>query len=380
MASYMEAASAFAQVLGTGFGIYSHRKTLEQELKLHDHELAVTTEQHFSALSTDLLAIAKEADRDVWEQRNEQFNQMLVCAVLMFGISVGNINEGTYQFDAVTDKHGYEVRALVSKDGMFVLLTGVSISSLFLCIVACLLVMRRMSTYMIERSSNLVDRLAVSTGLAHQISGAAQQQHDIWNLEDGAPNLEEILGREKRRFHAKMGAAIGSGPKEAKQRHGQEEGWKTYPNGLNAAAATKGYVPPPLPPASSRLPASLAQYAPRSTHHANRIDEETESDSSDGYQSFKDSPQTAAPAGPSPPRSRITAPPLLHSGIRGGNGLPGHRIPPTARTAPLNFGIFYRDHCRWLAMAVTWTFVIGTLSAWSSVWFLLWNQARAQAA
>ena len=105
MSSYLDTASSLAQLLGTGFGFYSHHKQLAHAMHLHDHELSVSTEQHFSALS-DLLAIAKEADRDVWEQRNEQFNQMLVCAVLMFGIAVGNINEGTYQFDAPTDRHG----------------------------------------------------------------------------------------------------------------------------------------------------------------------------------------------------------------------------------------------------------------------------------
>ena len=82
-----------------------------------------------------------------------------------------------------------------------------------MCIVACLLVMRRMSGYMIERSSNLVDRLAVSTGLAHQIAGTAQQAHGL-----AAHDLDAMLGGERRRYHDKIGAAIGSGPKEASRR------------------------------------------------------------------------------------------------------------------------------------------------------------------
>ena len=137
------------------------------------------------------------------------------------------------------------------------MLSGMSISSLFICIVCCLLVMRRMSNYMIERSSNLVDRLAVSTGLAHQISGTAQQQSG----EEGVPNFEEVLSKEKRRFHAKMGAAIGSGPREARQRHSNDVAWKTFPSGLigrlrpERGGSAYGYVPPRPPPSlGERLP------------------------------------------------------------------------------------------------------------------------------
>ena len=45
-----------------------------------------------------------------------------------------------------------------------------------------------------------------------------------------------------------------------------------------------------------------------------------------------------------------------------------------AATAPLNFSNFYREHCGWLDKWVTWSFVVGVLSAWISTWFLLWNQ------
>ena len=139
-------------VLGAGFNVYSMRRSLRQQADLHEEEMATSTEQHFSSLSTELLAIAKEADRDVWEQRNNQFNNLLVCATLMFGVAVGNINEGTYKFDKLEDGHGVEIGSLVSRDGLFAMLSGVSMGAFFLCIVACLIVMRRMSSYMIVRA------------------------------------------------------------------------------------------------------------------------------------------------------------------------------------------------------------------------------------
>ena len=93
---------SLVNLLGAGFSVYSHHKSLKQEKALHEEECAIGTEQHFQALSTDMLSITKEADRDVWEQRNNQFNNMLVCATLMFGVPINNINQGAYQPAAET--------------------------------------------------------------------------------------------------------------------------------------------------------------------------------------------------------------------------------------------------------------------------------------
>ena len=354
--------------MGTGAQIYTMRKSLNQEKNLHDHELALSTEQHFTSLSTELLAIAKEADRDVWEQRNNQFDQMLVCAVLMFGVAVGNINEGTYGFDKYEDQHnGLNAAVVFSRDGMFIILSAIAIASLFVCIVACLLVNRRMSSYMIERSSNLVDRLAVSTGLAHQISGTAQQQHDDWQFgaEPGAQNIEGILGYEKRRFHDKMGAAIGSGPREARERRHRFGGGGGFGSFTNKSAPTHG------------------RFDKLTTHE--------ESDSDSDYQRFNDPPDASAhaagAAGNGTERPAIRPNGIhLPNGDGEGGGMPAARAADLRQislrrqmsmqrraAAPLNFGIFYREHCGTIARTVTYSFVIGVLSTWSSVWFLLWS-------
>ena len=86
----MWAIDSAINAVAAGFQVYSHKKSLEQERDLHEHDCSLATEQHFQSLSTELLAIAKEADRDVWEQRNNQFNNLLVSATLMFGLATGN--------------------------------------------------------------------------------------------------------------------------------------------------------------------------------------------------------------------------------------------------------------------------------------------------
>jgi len=47
-----------------------HDNTIEHDNDLHVRGLAASAEHHYQQLIAELLAAAKEADRDVWEQRN----------------------------------------------------------------------------------------------------------------------------------------------------------------------------------------------------------------------------------------------------------------------------------------------------------------------
>ena len=320
------------QVLGAMYGVYAHRSALKQERHLHAHEHTVSTEQHFESLATELLAIAKEADRDVWEQRNNQYSQMLVCAVLMFGVAVGNINEGTYSFDKLTDQHGLEIDSLFSRDGTFVLLGAVAISSLFLCIVTCLLVMGRMSAYMIQRSSNLVDRLAVCTTLAHRISTQALQ---------GEGNLHERIGTKNVQLHNEMSRAIGS---HNTNKHAQ-------PNGLSRQTSleSRSSEVASLSRRSDDLP-----HAGRSSSHVH-------------FEAAPSSPRRHPPhLSLSPSMDESSEPRLDRSATQA--------LLRRATSAPLNFSIFYRDHCQWLHDVIIYSFVLGVVGTWGSLWFLLWNR------
>ena len=238
----MWAIDSAINAVAAGFQVYSHKKSLEQERDLHEADCCFAGRQHFQSLSTELLAIAKEADRDVWEQRNNQYNNMIVCATLMFTVPINNINQGAYHETDEGAKYGKEFVSLFTMDGMFTIFTGVSVGSLFVCIVACFVVTRRMSSYMIERSSNLVDRLAISTALAHEISGSAQTQH-------GDATVERLLGSEKQEFHDRVGAAIGSGPKQ---------GVPTSPRSEAAAGKGKIHFGVQMQPVAQRSPTVTA--------------------------------------------------------------------------------------------------------------------------
>ena len=152
MTSY---ASSIFDVLSLGAGLASlyrgeklHKSTLEHDKELHVRGIASSTEQHFQELCAELLTAAKEADRDVWEQRNGQFNNLMLSSTLMFGVAVASIVEGN--FNQTVDGHA---------TAWFAFFVACALSFLFVSLVCCMLVSRRMSIYMIMRSSRFVSRL-----------------------------------------------------------------------------------------------------------------------------------------------------------------------------------------------------------------------------
>ena len=149
MAGY---ASSIFDALSFGAGLASlyrgeklHKSTLEHDKELHVRGIASSTEQHFQELCAELLTAAKEADRDVWEQRNGQFNNLMLSSTLMFGVAVASIVEGN--FNQTVDGHA---------TAWFACFVACALSFLFVSLVCCMLVSRRMSIYMIMRSSRFV--------------------------------------------------------------------------------------------------------------------------------------------------------------------------------------------------------------------------------
>ena len=130
-----EASNLIATVASAGVNYY-------QSNRLHGRSTTTTTELHFQALAADLLAATKEADRDVWEQRNGQFNNMLVASSVLFGIAMACILEGSFDEDQT---QGWVV-------ALYLVFVALSIGSLFASFVSSMLVMQRMSVFMIGRA------------------------------------------------------------------------------------------------------------------------------------------------------------------------------------------------------------------------------------
>jgi hypothetical protein len=54
--------------------------------RLHLHQLGIAFEQHFMQLSADLFSASKEAERDMYRQRDSQFQTIMISATVMMGV------------------------------------------------------------------------------------------------------------------------------------------------------------------------------------------------------------------------------------------------------------------------------------------------------
>jgi len=71
-----------------------HEQTVKLEKKLHEQSLFSTLEQHLQDITSDLIVAGKEADRDMWDQRNAQYQTLLLSATVMFAAGMAVIVEG----------------------------------------------------------------------------------------------------------------------------------------------------------------------------------------------------------------------------------------------------------------------------------------------
>jgi hypothetical protein len=104
---------------------------------------------HFQTLSQDLFAAAKEADRDVWEQNNDRFNNLMVLTVLMLGITSSLVTDGS--FNASNASQDFELAFLIT--------TSAALAFYFGSLSAAIRATRDMSDLMTERSARLEERI-----------------------------------------------------------------------------------------------------------------------------------------------------------------------------------------------------------------------------
>lgn len=134
---------------------YLHEREINESRKLLIAERNTELKQHFQQLNADLINSNREAERDMYEQRNSQFQTIIVSSTVMFGALCTVIIEG----DLPTDTGDNQEIVLMG-------FSGVSFSFLFVCMVLSLKVILRSSQYMYKRASahnNIVNKLAIDT-------------------------------------------------------------------------------------------------------------------------------------------------------------------------------------------------------------------------
>jgi hypothetical protein len=111
--------------------------------------------QHFQQLNADLINGNREAERDMYEQRNSQFQTIIVASTVMFGALCTVIIEGQLPQE-LTETYGILIMAT----------SGASFAFLFVCMVLCVQIILLSSKFMYIRASGhnkIVQELVVDS-------------------------------------------------------------------------------------------------------------------------------------------------------------------------------------------------------------------------
>ena len=164
---YVESALEIGGIFANGYGTYQSAKHHEKEilyakerheeakaLAIKNHKLDMmnvkktylldlffSLEQHFQQLNADLISNGRESERDMFDQRNQSYQTIILASSVMFSalstvIVQGYLPTSAWKFILV----GYA------------LFCSLSFTCLFLCIVICIEVIRRASTFMYIRA------------------------------------------------------------------------------------------------------------------------------------------------------------------------------------------------------------------------------------
>lgn len=153
-------------LLAAGYGLYQskrhhdveqekaevrHRHAIELAKKQHENDMKLvkqtylldlfnSLEQHFQQLNADLISSSRESERDMFDQRNQSFQTIILASTVMFSALSNVIVQGTIPSDS----------------GDFLLIaysltSSLSFFFLFICVVLCIELVIRISTFMYRR-------------------------------------------------------------------------------------------------------------------------------------------------------------------------------------------------------------------------------------
>jgi hypothetical protein len=129
-----------------------HQEELALSKQLHMMEINSGLQQHIQSLNSDVIAANRESERDMYEQRNQQYGTVILSSTIMFTALC------TVMFQAqLPPNSGYVVEVSMATSA------GASFALLFLCIVLCTKLIVRTSQFMyVPNRSNFVAILKIA--------------------------------------------------------------------------------------------------------------------------------------------------------------------------------------------------------------------------
>eukprot|EP00981_Chlorochromonas_danica_P004106 scaffold801_cov178-Ochromonas_danica.AAC.11 len=125
-----------------------HMKSLAEAKRCYLLELLYDLEQHFQQLNADLIASGNESERDMFDQRNQSFQTMILASSVMFtGLSTaivnGSLPQGTSEWLIIA----------------LSIVAALSFFFLFGCVVICVELVIRASNFMYRRAKRHANNL-----------------------------------------------------------------------------------------------------------------------------------------------------------------------------------------------------------------------------
>jgi hypothetical protein len=186
----------YGGLLAAGYGLYQahkihdaelekarkrHTEAIELAKKQHNTDMKTikqtyllqlfnSLEQHFQQLNADLIASSRESERDMFEQRNESFQTIILASSVMFSALSSIIVEGR----------------LPSSSGVvlffaYSLSCSLSFAFLFMCIVFCIELVIRTSSFMYKRgkshTKSLMNAINDTKGMMRELRG--ERKHGL---------------------------------------------------------------------------------------------------------------------------------------------------------------------------------------------------------
>jgi membrane protein implicated in regulation of membrane protease activity len=125
-----------------------HKKNLAEVKRTYLLELFNNLEQHFQQLNADLIASSKESERDMFDQRNQSFQTIILASSVMFTALSTAMTNGLIPLQSS------EVFVIG-----YALTTSLSFGFLFLCVVVCIELVLRASSFMYRRAHKHTEAL-----------------------------------------------------------------------------------------------------------------------------------------------------------------------------------------------------------------------------
>jgi hypothetical protein len=114
-----------------------HFEDVQLSKRLHMMEINSSMQQHLQSLNSDVIAANRESERDMYEQRNQQYGTIILSSTIMFTALC-----------TVMLQAQLPVESGLLIENLMAIAAGSSFAFLFLCIVLCTKLIVRTSQFM----------------------------------------------------------------------------------------------------------------------------------------------------------------------------------------------------------------------------------------